>query len=59
VPEGVQIVLDPSDHFFAANEGYAMPETILFNGEGAIVLQQRGALNANEMRATIDNLLNE
>lgn len=57
VPEGLQLVLDPSDHFYSANESYAMPETILFDTKGAIVLQQRGSFNADEMRSAINNLL--
>lgn len=57
LPSSVQIVLDPSDHYFSASEGYAMPETILYNEDGEVVLHQRGNVNAGEIQGAIDELL--
>lgn len=52
-PEFVRIILDPSDHFFAANAGYAMPETIVYGENGDIISHQRGNLNTEELKKTI------
>jgi thiol-disulfide isomerase/thioredoxin len=53
----IQFVMDPSDHFFAANESYAMPETTVYDKNGTIILQQRGELRVEELRATLDKLV--
>ena len=55
----LSIILDPSDHFFAANVGYAMPETILYDEKGSIVLHQRGTLQIDELRSSVNALLDE
>jgi len=52
-PEHVRIILDPSDHFFAANSGYAMPETIVYDESGEVKSHQRGNLNTEELKKTI------
>lgn len=57
LPSSVQIVLDPSDHYFKASTGYAMPETILYTEDGNIGFHQRGNVNAEELKQHIDALL--
>jgi thiol-disulfide isomerase/thioredoxin len=52
-PQNVRIVLDPSDHFFASNAGYAMPETIVYDEDGEIKSHQRGNLNTDELKKAI------
>ncbi len=52
-PEHVRVILDPSDHFFAANAGYAMPETIIYDENGEIKSHQRGNLNTDELKKAI------
>lgn len=54
--EGLIIILDPEDQFFEVHEGYAMPETLLYDKKGNVVLHQRGALNIEELRTAITNL---
>jgi thiol-disulfide isomerase/thioredoxin len=55
----LQFIMDPSDHFFNANEGYAMPETVVYDQKGSIVLQQRGELREAELRSVLDGLDSE
>lgn len=57
LPEDIKIILDPSDHYFKASAGYAMPETILYTEDGEIALQQRGNVNAEEIKQHINQLL--
>ncbi len=52
-PEHVRVILDPSDHFFAANAGYAMPETIVYDENGEVKSHQRGDLNTDELKKAI------
>ena len=55
--ETLEIVLDPDDHFFTSNEGYAMPETILYDREGNTLLHQRGELRVDVLREAINQAL--
>jgi thiol-disulfide isomerase/thioredoxin len=57
IPEGLKIVLDPSDHYFSQSGGYAMPETIIYNKDGQEDLHQRGNLNTEEIRQHLNTLL--
>jgi thiol-disulfide isomerase/thioredoxin len=52
-PEHVRVILDPSDHFFAANSGYAMPETIVYDENGEVKSHQRGNLDTEELKKAI------
>lgn len=54
--DGMKIILDPEDHFFIAHEGFAMPETILYDKKGNIVLHQRGQLHLDELRIALEEL---
>lgn len=56
-PSYVRIVLDPDDHFFAANTGYAMPETLVYSREGNVLLHQRGSLHTDELKQAIEKAL--
>jgi len=49
----ITFVLDNQDHFFAAIEGYAMPETIVYNQAGEIVLHKRGNLAPSEVEEAL------
>jgi thiol-disulfide isomerase/thioredoxin len=52
-PKHIRIILDPSDHFFATNLGYAMPETIIYDENGAIISHQRGNLDTDGLKKSI------
>lgn len=55
-PDSVTFILDGSDYYFKNSAGYAMPETIVYNKKGDVVMQQRGALNKDELRQTLQSL---
>ena len=56
-PSELRIVLDRSDYYFSHSDGYAMPETIIFNKDGSIALHQRGDINVAEVKQVLDDLL--
>lgn len=56
-PTELRIVLDSSDYYFNHSDGYAMPETIIFNKDGSIALHQRGDINVSEVKQVLDDLL--
>ncbi len=55
-PEHVEFLLDQSDYFFKNSEGYAMPETIVYNKKGEVVLHQRGELRVDELKDALKKL---
>jgi thiol-disulfide isomerase/thioredoxin len=55
-PEHLNFILDPTDFYFKNSEGYAMPETIVYNKKGEVVLHQRGELRVDELNATLKTL---
>lgn len=56
---GVLIVLDPRDEFYNAVGGYAMPELVIYDRSGEIVLHERGVANKDLIKATLNSLLNK
>jgi thiol-disulfide isomerase/thioredoxin len=57
--EGIEYVVDTTDHFFNSLLGYAMPETIVFDAIGNVVFHKRGTLDEAEMKGVIDSMLKE
>lgn len=57
ISDALTMVLDSDDHYFSASEGYAMPETIVYDQDGQIVLHQRGNVAADEIQSAIDAIL--
>jgi thiol-disulfide isomerase/thioredoxin len=53
------LVLDPADRFYARIGGYAMPETVVFDQSGQIVLHDRGVLDPASIRTAISGILSE
>jgi thiol-disulfide isomerase/thioredoxin len=53
----LKIIFDPADNFFSKTDGYAMPETIVFDKQGNTVAHYRGAINATELKGELDKLL--
>lgn len=47
--EGIIFLNDPSDNFYKAVQGYAMPETVFYNADGVIVSHKRGVLTEAEL----------
>ncbi len=62
IDNGITFLLDPDDHFYKSVGGFAMPETIVYDTEGNIVLHTRGPITLDEMREvmnTIDTTKND
>lgn len=57
--ENIIIILDPDDHFFEAHEGYAMPETLVYDRRGNLVLHQRGELRVDELQNKVEELISQ
>jgi thiol-disulfide isomerase/thioredoxin len=55
-PDSVNFILDQKDFFFKQSAGYAMPETIVYNEAGDVVLEQRGEVRVDELRETLRSL---
>lgn len=55
-PDNLQYLLDPTDYYFKNSTGYAMPETIVYNKKGEVVLHQRGELRIDEVKETLNKL---
>lgn len=47
------MVLDPRDHFYTAVGGYAMPEVVVYNRRGEVVLHERGVANRDTIQSAI------
>lgn len=59
IHEGIEYLLDTTDYFFKTTDGYAMPETIIFDGIGNAVFHQRGAANESKLTNAIAEILNK
>ncbi len=57
IPSEIQILIDPTDHFYKTIGGYAMPETIFYNKEGEITFHKRGVLTEDELRTHVEALI--
>ncbi len=54
----VLIVLDPRDNFYTSIQGYAMPETVIYNSRGDIIEQIRGTFNQEQIQNLIETARN-
>jgi thiol-disulfide isomerase/thioredoxin len=54
VDDASKILLDPTDNFYKAIGGYAMPETVFYDSTGVLVSHVRGVLTEEELRLYID-----
>lgn len=55
--EGVVMVLDPSDRYYAAVGGYAMPEVVIYNQRGEIINHLRGVAPKADIAASVSGAL--
>lgn len=53
----VVVVLDPSDHFYTSINGYAMPETVIYNQKGDVIKHIHGVINRDELKSSINEIL--
>lgn len=57
--EGIEFIIDPTDHFFDTVEGYAMPETIVYDKYGHITYHMRGTIVPGEIKSALNALTYE
>jgi thiol-disulfide isomerase/thioredoxin len=57
--DNLLIILDPTDHFYTAVAGYAMPETVIFDTRGDIILHIKGVVKVADIEAELEILLNK
>lgn len=50
----LEIVIDPSDHFFTSIDGYTVPEVIVYNRSGEVILRQQGQLQLDELSRVLE-----
>jgi len=55
----ITLVIDNADHFYKSVNGYAMPETLIFNPKGEVVEHIRGAVTKERIEAVIGSLLEQ
>lgn len=55
--EGVIMVLDPTDRYYAAVGGYAMPEVVIYNQRGEIINHLRGVAPKGDIQASVTSAL--
>lgn len=58
-PEHIVFLLDPSDHFYKTIGGFSMPETQVYNREGALITHRRGAVTYQDMNDLITKAFSE
>ena len=52
--ENIEIVLDPADYLFESIDGYAVPEILVYDETGALVLHERTTFHAANVVAAIE-----
>ena len=52
----VQLIMDPDDHFYISIDGYAMPETVVFDTTGEINFHKRGQISRDELVPVLESL---
>jgi thiol-disulfide isomerase/thioredoxin len=55
--EGLQLVLDPDDRFYASIDGYAMPEILFYDPQGSVVFHQRGIMTYEQLKSQTELML--
>jgi thiol-disulfide isomerase/thioredoxin len=56
--DNLLMVLDPRDHFYTSVGGYAMPEVVVYNRRGEVVLHERGVANETNIKTAVEQELN-
>jgi thiol-disulfide isomerase/thioredoxin len=55
--ENIHYVIDTTDHFFSSFDGYAMPETLIFDEVGNLAFRKRGVLEFEEVEEALKSLV--
>lgn len=56
MPESKEVtfIIDLTDAYYLKTGGYAMPETLVYDAQGAVVMHKRGPMTKDEMRKYLD-----
>jgi thiol-disulfide isomerase/thioredoxin len=57
--EGIEYIIDTTDHLYDSLGGYAMPETIVFDRIGNVSFHKRGTLSSTELQSELERLLTQ
>jgi thiol-disulfide isomerase/thioredoxin len=57
--DGIEYIIDTTDFLFSTLDGYAMPETLLFDSVGNVYFHKRGTLTYDETAVQVEELLNK
>lgn len=55
--DSIELLYDPNDTLYRSADGFAMPETIVYNERGIIVAHIRGPVNVEELKGYIAQAL--
>lgn len=55
----IMVVIDTEDLFYTTVGGYAMPETVIYDARGNVILHEHGVVSIDLIRQTITPLLAE
>lgn len=53
----ITLLTDPTDNFYKAIQGYAMPETVFYRDDGTLMMHKRGVLTRDELVGYIKLIL--
>lgn len=57
--KNLERIIDVNDFFYAGIDGYAMPETIIYDANGKIIQHIRGVVVKNDLESVLNQLLEE
>ncbi|MCR4286072.1 MAG: TlpA family protein disulfide reductase [Candidatus Kaiserbacteria bacterium] len=57
IEKNITFLIDPTDNFYRAIGGYAMPETVFYTSDGTLSTHKRGVLTAEELETYTKNIL--
>lgn len=57
--ENIEQIIDVNDFFYAGVDGYAMPETIIYDQDGKIIQHIRGVVVKSELETILNKILEE
>jgi thiol-disulfide isomerase/thioredoxin len=57
--ENIEQIIDVNDFFYAGIDGYAMPETIIYNRDGKIIQHIRGVVVKSELENILNTIITE
>lgn len=57
--ENIEQIIDVNDFFYAGIDGYAMPETIIYDRDGKIIQHIRGVVVKSELESILNTILEQ